>query len=75
VLEGPRASQVSGKQAAYARLSYTLKTSTVSVPTISEIWIVPHRSIFFMIGAGTRADEKNGTRAEMRRILDNVRIN
>jgi hypothetical protein len=74
VLEGPIGAQVSGKHSAYARLSYTLKANGVSIPTISEIWIVPNGSIFFMIGAGTRADEKNGTRAEMRRILDTVRI-
>ena len=74
VLEGPRATQISGRKAAYARLSYTLKAKDVAVPTISEIWIVPKGSIFFMIGAGTRADEKNGTRAEMHRILDGVRI-
>jgi hypothetical protein len=74
VLEGPRGTQVSGKQSAYARLSYPLKANGVAIPTISEIWIVPNGSIFFMIGAGTRADEKNGTRAEMRRILNTVRI-
>ena len=68
VLEGPRATQVSGQKAAYARLSYTLRAKDVAVPTVSEIWIVPKGSIFFMIGAGTRADEKNGSRAEMRRI-------
>ena len=74
VLEGPRATQVSGRKAAYAKLSYTLKARNVAVPTISEIWIVPKGAVFFMIGAGTRADEKNGTRAEMRQILDGVRI-
>jgi hypothetical protein len=74
VLEGPRATEVSGRKAAYARLSYTLKAEDLAVPTVSEIWIVPKESIFFMIGAGTRADEKNGTRAEIRRVLDGVRL-
>ena len=74
VLEGPRSAQVSGRKAAYARLSYTLRSGKAAVPTISEIWIVPKGSIFFMIGAGTREDEKNGTRAEIRQILDRLRI-
>ena len=75
VLEGPRSARVSGRKAAYARISYTLRARDLAVPTISEIWVVPKGSIFFMIGGGTRADEKNGSRAEIRRILDGVRIN
>ena len=75
VLEGPRSTRVSGRKAAYARLSYTLRAEDVPVPTMSEIWVVPKGSVFFMIGGGTRADEKNGSRAEIRRILDGVRIN
>ena len=74
LLEGPRSAQVSGHKAAYARLSYTLRWNGAAVPTISEIWIVPKGSIFFMIGGGTRADEKNGSRAEIRRILERLRI-
>ena len=74
VVEGPRSAQVSGRKAAYARLSYTLRSGGVAVPTISEIWVVPKGSVFFMIGAGTRADEKNGTREEIRRILDRLHI-
>jgi hypothetical protein len=74
VLEGPKAAQVSGRKAAYARLSYTLKAQNISVPTISEVWIVPKGTIFFMIGVGTRADQKNGSRSEMRRIVDTLQI-
>jgi len=74
ILEGPRPSQVSGRRAAYARVAYTLRAGDLAVPTVSELWIVPKGSVFFMIGAGTRADEKNGTRAETGRILDSLRI-
>jgi len=74
ILDGPRPAQVSGRKAAYARLAYTLRAKGVAVPTISEIWVVPKGSIFFMIGAGTREDEKNGSRAEIRQILDRLRI-
>ncbi|MCH8617172.1 hypothetical protein LZ016_13825 [Sphingomonas sp. SM33] len=74
ILEGPRSAQVSGRKAAYAKLAYTLRANDLAVPTISEIWVVPKGSIFFLIGAGTRADEKNGTRAEIRQIMDRLRI-
>ena len=74
ILEGPRPGQVSGRRAAYARVGYTLRAGNLAVPTVSELWIVPKGSVFFMIGAGTRADEKNGTRAETGRILDGLRI-
>ena len=74
VVEGPRPAQLSGRKAAYAKLSYTLRSNKLAVPTISEIWIVPKGSIFFMIGAGTRTDEKNGSRAEIRQIMDRLRI-
>jgi len=41
---------------------------------VSEIWVVPSGPVFFMIGTGTRADEKNGSRAEARAIVDSLRI-
>ena len=50
LLEGPRSGRVSGRNAAYARISYTLRAKDVAVLTISEIWIVPKGAIFFMIG-------------------------
>lgn len=39
-----------------------------------EIWIVPRGDYFFLIGAGTRQDEKTGSRQEIRRILDTVKV-
>jgi hypothetical protein len=39
-----------------------------------EIWVVPSGPVFFMIGTGKRADEKNGSRAEVRAIVDSIQI-
>jgi hypothetical protein len=41
---------------------------------MSELWIVPRGDYFFMIGAGTRQDEKTGTRKEIQEILKTVKI-
>lgn len=70
----PTQTTVAGRAASYARLSYTMRAGGNQFPTVSEIWIVPRGSIFFMIGAGTRADEKTGSRAEVRAIVDSIRI-
>lgn len=75
VVQAPIEVRVSGIQSAYARMSYTMELPDGrSFPTSSELWIVPHGDYFFMIGAGTRQDEKTGTRAEIQSILDSIRI-
>ncbi len=43
-------------------------------PTASELWIVPRGDYFFMIGAGTRQDEKTGSRKEILKILNSVEL-
>ncbi len=70
----PTETTLSGKPAAYTRLTYTLRASGREFPAVSEIWVVPAGSIFFMIGTGTRADEKTGSRGEVRAIVDSVHI-
>ena len=70
----PTRTSVSGKPAAYTRFAYTLRAGEKAFPAISEIWVVPSGPVFFMIGTGTRADERNGSRAEARRIVDSIRL-
>lgn len=66
---------VSGLKAAYARINYSLETPDgQSFPTTSELWIVPRGDYFFMLGAGTREDEKTGSRKEIQAILNTVKI-
>jgi hypothetical protein len=74
VQDGPTVTSVSGLPAAYARLTYTMSASGMQFPTTSELWIVPRGNYFFIIGAGTRQDEANGTRAEIRSILESLQI-
>lgn len=74
VAEGPKAIQLSGHPAAYLRANYMLEAAGQAFPTTSELWIVPRGDMFFMIGAGTRQDEKSGTRKEVKAIIDTIKI-
>jgi hypothetical protein len=74
IAEAPSEVEVAGVKSGHVRILYTLEAGGHRFPTSSEMWIVPHGDHFFMIGAGTRQDEKNGTRAEIQAILDSVRI-
>jgi hypothetical protein len=66
---------VSGIKSAYARMNYTMEIPDGrSFPTTSELWIIPHGDYFFMMGAGTRQDEKTGSREEIQSILKTVTI-
>jgi hypothetical protein len=74
VEQGPVETTVSGLPAAYAKLNYTMSAGGMQFPITSELWIVPRGKFFFLIGAGTRQDEATGTRAEIRSILESVKI-
>jgi len=70
----PMDTVIDGQPAGYARVIYTLKVGTDQFPTASELWIVPRKSHLFIIGAGTRQDERTGTRAEIQSIISTIRI-
>jgi hypothetical protein len=75
LVQAPTEAVVSGMKSAYARMNYTMEIPDGrTFPTTSELWIVPRGDYFFMIGAGTRQDEKTGTREEIRAILETVKI-
>jgi hypothetical protein len=75
VVEAPTDTQVSGIKSGYLRFNYSLQIPDGrTFPTTSELWIVPRGDYFFMIGAGTRQDEKTGTRKEIQEILETVKI-
>jgi hypothetical protein len=65
---------VSGMKAAYARIDYTLRAGGEEFPTASELWIVPRGDFFFILGAGTRQDEKSGSRQEIDAIVKSIRL-
>jgi hypothetical protein len=60
--------------AAYVRMSYALEAAGSSWRTTSEMWLVPRGDVVFIIGAGTREDQKNGTLREVRSIIDTIKI-
>lgn len=75
IAEQPSETSVSGLKAAHVRIHYSLEVPDGrTFPTASDLWIVPRGKFFFMIGAGTRQDEKTGTRAEIEKILSSVLI-
>lgn len=75
VAQAPSDVTVSGLKGAYMRVTYSLEVPEVGLfPTTSELWIVPRGDYFFMIGAGTRTDEKTGSRQEIQDILKTISI-
>jgi hypothetical protein len=75
LVQPPTEAVVSGIESAYARMNYTMEVPDGrTFPTTSELWIVPRGDYFFMIGAGTRQDEKTGSRDEIHDILKTVKI-
>lgn len=73
LVQPPIDTKVSGLNAAYMSINYSLAIPDGrTFPTRSEMWIVPRGDFFFIIGAGTRQDEKTGSRKEIQAILNSV---
>lgn len=74
VVQAPMEVTISGLKAAYTRIDYTLRAGGEEFPTASELWIVPRGDFFFMLGAGTRQDEKSGSRKEIAAIVKSIHL-
>jgi hypothetical protein len=75
LVQAPIDVKVAGLKAAYVRINYSLQIPDGrTFPTTSELWIVPRGDYFFMIGAGTRQDEKTGSRKEIEQIMKSIKI-
>lgn len=75
LVQVPVTVSVSGLASGYARMNYSMEAADGrSFPTTSELWIVPRGEYFFMLGAGTRQDEANGTREEISAIVETIAI-
>lgn len=73
LVQAPKDTQVSGHKAAYMQINYSMQIPDGrTFPTTSEMWVVPRGDFFFMIGSGTRQDEKTGTRLEINKILSSI---
>lgn len=66
---------VGGISSAYTRINYTMDVAGIgALPITSELWIIPRGDYFFMVGAGTRQDEKTGSRKEVESIINTIVI-
>jgi hypothetical protein len=75
LIQPPMDVEVAGFKAAYVRINYSLQIQDGrTFPTTSELWIVPRGDYFFMIGAGTRQDEKTGSRQEIEQIIKSIKL-
>jgi len=75
LVQEPVDKEISGLNAGYVRINYSLQIPDGrTFPTTSELWIVPRGDYYFLIGAGTRKDEKNGSRNEINEILKSLKI-
>lgn len=75
VTQTPTDTMVSGIKSGYMKINYSLQTpDDRTFPTTSEMWIVPKGDYFFILGAGTRQDEKSGSRKEIRQLVDSIKI-
>lgn len=73
LVQPPTDTKVSGINAAYMSINYSLAIPDGRIfPTTSEMWVVPRGDFFFIIGAGTRQDEKTGSRKDIQEILNSV---
>jgi hypothetical protein len=72
--QAPTVVDVSGLKAGYVRANYVLKTTIRTYPATAEIWIVPRGDYFFMMAAGTRQDEKTGSRDEIQTIIKSIKL-
>jgi hypothetical protein len=75
LIQPPSDTTVGRLPAAYMRINYSLVAQDErTFPTTSELWIVPRGDYFFMIGAGTRQDEKTGSREEIAKIMSSIEL-
>jgi hypothetical protein len=75
VVTAPKETKLAGLKAGYLKVHFSMKIPDGrTFPTCSELWVVPRGKHFFMIGAGTRQDEKTGKREEIEKILETLKI-
>ncbi len=75
-MENPKLLSMSGFPATYTSVDYTLKTQDgLQFPVKSQMWFILKKELLVMVGAGTRQDEKTGSRQEIQKVIDSIRLN
>lgn len=75
VRQKPVSLKISGLDAAYARFDYSLPVIDKKILRVaSQIWIIPQKNYYYLIGSITRQDEETGSRDEIKKIIDSIKI-
>lgn len=75
LVQPPTSVSISGVASAYTRMNFTMEVDGVGAfPTAAELWIVPQGDFYFLVGAGTRQDERTGSRKEIESIVNTIVI-
>jgi hypothetical protein len=71
----PGETTVAGQKAGYVKVHYTMEVKDVGkFPVCSELWVVPRGKYFYLMGSGTRQDEKTGKREEIKKIIESIKF-
>lgn len=68
------ATQVAGLPAAQVRVTYTLRTTSVSAGVLSRLWLVPRGSLMFLIGMAGPPSGPDVSEEEFGAVLRSIRI-
>jgi hypothetical protein len=74
IVQPVEATTVSGLPAAGVRVTYTLRTTTQSVPVLSRLWLVPRGSLMFLIGMSGAQSGPEVCEAEFAKALQSIHI-
>ena len=74
IVQPVAATTVSGLPAASVRVTYTLRTTTQSMPVLSRLWLVPRGSLMFLIGMSGAQSGPDVSEAEFAKVLQSIQI-
>jgi hypothetical protein len=74
ILDAPTDVMLAGQPAAHMRVAFTINANGDSLPTISEMWVIPRGNYMLVIGVAYADDEPAATHAEILAAIASVRI-
>jgi hypothetical protein len=74
IVQPVEATSVAGLPAAHVRVTYTLRTASVSAPVLSRIWLIPRGSLMFLIGMSGTQSGPDVCESEFDDVLRSIKI-
>jgi hypothetical protein len=74
IIKPPSKKVVDGREAGHVEIRYSLSTAAGTFPIESELWIIPTKNFFYMIGIGYRPDGKTGSRDDAVSAVEKMKI-